>query len=52
VFLTIRGEQYYLWRAVDQEGNILDILVQRQRNKKAAKKLFRKLLKGLRYAPG
>jgi putative transposase len=51
VFLTIRGEQQYLWRAVDQEGNILDILVQRQRNKKAAKKFFRKLLKGLRYAP-
>jgi transposase-like protein len=51
VFLTIRGEQHYLWRAVDQEGNILDILVQRQRNKKAAKKFFRKLLKGLRYAP-
>jgi putative transposase len=44
VFLTIRGEQHYLWRAVDQEGNILDILVQRQRNKKAAKKFFRKLL--------
>jgi putative transposase len=50
-FLTIRGEQHYLWRAVDQEGNILDILVPRQRNKKAAKKFFRKLLKGLRYAP-
>jgi putative transposase len=51
VFLTIRGERHYLWRAVDQEGNILDILVQRQRNKKAAKKFFRKLLKGLRYDP-
>ena len=51
MFLTIRGEQHYLWRAVDQEGNVLDILVQRQRNKKAAKKFFRKLLKSLRYAP-
>jgi putative transposase len=51
VFLTIRGEQHYLWRAVDQEGNILDIRVQRQRNKNAAKKFFRTLLKGLRYAP-
>jgi putative transposase len=50
-FLTIRGEQHDLWRAVDQEGNVLDILVQRQRNKKAAKKFFRKLLKSLRYAP-
>jgi putative transposase len=51
VFLTIRGERHYLWRAVDQEGNVLDILVQHQRNKKAAKKFFRKLLKGLRYVP-
>jgi putative transposase len=46
VFLTIRGELHYLWRAVDQEGNILDILVQRQCTKKAAKKFIRKLLKG------
>src|SRR5918994_2683478 len=51
VFLTIRGERHYLWRAVDQEGNILDILVQRRRNKHAAKKFFRKLLKGLVYVP-
>ncbi len=35
VFLTIRGERYYLWRAVDQDGNVLDILVQSRRNKKA-----------------
>src|SRR5262245_16815293 len=51
VFLTIRGERHYLWRAVDQDGHVLDILVQHQRNKKAAKKFFRKLLKGLRYVP-
>jgi putative transposase len=51
VFLTIRGERHYLWRAVDQDGHILDILVQRQRNKKAAKRFFRKLLKGLTYVP-
>jgi putative transposase len=51
-FLTIRGERHYLWRAVDQYSQVLDILVQRQRNQKAAKKFFRKLLKGLRYAPG
>jgi putative transposase len=51
VFLTIRGERHYLWRAVDQDGNILDILVQRRRDKQAAKKFFRKLLKGLTYAP-
>jgi len=51
VFLTINGERHYLWRAVDQDGNILDILVQRRRDKKAAKKFFRKLLKGLTYVP-
>src|SRR6201988_5463198 len=51
VFLTIKGERHYLWRAVDQEGNVLDILVQRRRNKQAAKKFFRKLLKGLTYVP-
>jgi putative transposase len=51
VFLTIHGERHYLWRAVDQDGNILDILVQRRRNKQAAKKFFRKLLKGLTYVP-
>jgi putative transposase len=51
VFLTINGERRYLWRAVDQDGNILDILVQRRRNKNAAKKFFRKLLKRLTYMP-
>jgi putative transposase len=51
VFLTIRGERHYLWRAVDQDGNVLDILVQSRRNKQAAKRFFRKLLKGLQYVP-
>ena len=51
VFLTINGERHYLWRAVDQDGNVLDILVQRHRNKAAAKTFFRKLLKGCRYLP-
>jgi putative transposase len=51
VFLTIRGERHYLWRAVDQDGNSLDILVQRRRDKKAAKKFFRKRLKGLTDVP-
>jgi putative transposase len=51
VFLTINGAQHYLWRAVDQEGYVLDILVQSRRNKTAAKKFFRKLLKRLRYVP-
>ncbi len=51
VFLRIRGKLHYLWRAVDQEGNVLDILVQSRRDAKAAKRFFRKLLKGLQYAP-
>src|SRR5215213_410168 len=49
--LTIKGDHHYLWRAVDQDGNILDILVQRGRDKQAAKKFFRKLLKSLAYVP-
>ena len=51
VCLTIHGARHYLWRAVDQDGHVLDILVQSRRNKKAAKKFFRKLLKGLTYVP-
>ncbi len=51
VFIKIRGKSHYLWRAVDQHGIVLDILVQSRRNAKAAKKFFRKLLKGLRYVP-
>jgi putative transposase len=51
VFLTIKSEHHYLWRAVDQDGNVLDILVQKRRDKRAAKKFFCKLLKGLTYVP-
>ncbi len=51
VFLKINGQQHYLWRAVDQDGNVLDIPVQSRRNKAAAKKFFRKLLKGCTYVP-
>jgi len=51
VFLKIKGRPHYLWRAVDQDGDVLDILVQSRRDKKAAKEFFRKLLKGLRYVP-
>jgi putative transposase len=51
VFIRINGVVHYLWRAVDQYGNVLDILVQSRRDKKAAKKFFRKLLKGLQYVP-
>jgi putative transposase len=51
VFLSISGERHDLWRAVAQEGNVLDILVQRRRDRHAAKKFFRKLLKGPAYVP-
>jgi putative transposase len=51
VFVTINGERNYLWRAVEQDGDVLDILVQKHRDKHAAKRVFRKLLKGLHYAP-
>ena len=51
VFLIINGERHYLWRAIDQDDNVLDILVQSRRNKQAAKKFFRKLLKDLTYVP-
>jgi putative transposase len=51
VFLKINGRLHYLWRAVDQDGDVLDILVQSRRDKKSAKKFFRKLLKGSGYVP-
>ena len=51
VFLAINGRRHYLWRAVDQDDNVLDILVKSRRNKKAAKKFFKKLLKGLQGVP-
>ena len=51
VFLTIRGKRQYLWRAVDQDGHVLDIPIQSRRDKKAAKRFFRKLLKGCQYVP-
>ena len=51
VFCKINGELVYLWRAVDQSGEVLDVLVQKRRNGKAARRFFRKLLKGHRYVP-
>jgi putative transposase len=51
VLLTITGARHSLWRAVDQDGHVLDMLVQHRRNQQAAKKFFRKLLKGLTYVP-
>jgi DDE superfamily endonuclease len=49
--VTSNGKRHYLWRAVDQDDNVLDILVQSRRHQQAAKKFFRKLLKGLKYVP-
>jgi putative transposase len=51
VFLKINGVLHYLWRAVDQHGVVLDILVQDRRNASAAKRFFRRLLKDLRFKP-
>lgn len=51
VVLTIKGKYHYLWRAVDQDGHVLDILMQSRRKRQSAKRFFCKLLKGLRYAP-
>ena len=51
VFIKINGRIHYLWRAVDQDGVVLDILVQRRQHQQAAKKFFRTLLKGCQYAP-
>src|ERR1700677_1768558 len=51
VFIRIRGVQHYLWRAVDQDGVALDILVQARRDANAAKRFFKRLLKGLQYVP-
>ena len=45
------GVQYYLWRAVDAEGNVLDVLLQRQRDTKVAERFFRKLLKKQGFVP-
>ena len=45
VCLMIAGQKHWLWRAVDQDGVVLDVLVQSRRDKKAAKRLLRKLLK-------
>ena len=45
LFVTIRGRRQYLWRAVDQDGDVIDILVQSRRDRHAAARFFRKLLK-------
>ncbi|MFE2317242.1 IS6 family transposase [Streptomyces sp. NPDC059441] len=51
VFIKISGVQKYLWRAVDQDGNVLDILVQNRRDEAAARRFFRRLMKKTRSVP-
>jgi putative transposase len=51
VYLKINGVRQYLWRAVDQDGNVLDILVQSRRNAKAARRFMAKLMKKQRRVP-
>jgi len=51
VFIRIRGRLHYLWRAVDQHGVVLDILVQERRNATAARRFFKRLLAGLKFKP-
>ncbi len=51
VFLKIEGKQYYLWRAVNDEGEVLDVLLQSRRNKAAAVKFLRRTLKKQRATP-
>ena len=51
VFVRIAGKRTYLWRAVDDEGEVLEVLAQSRRNKSAALKLMRKLLKKHGYVP-
>jgi putative transposase len=51
VVVKIGGRRMYLWRAVDDEGEVLDVLVQRRRNKHAALKLLRRLLRNTRVSP-
>src|SRR3954470_4535247 len=51
VAIKIAGVKHWLWRAVDQSGMVLDVLVQRWRDKRAAKRLLRKLLKRQCRAP-
>jgi len=51
VFIKIDGQLVYLWRAVDAEGEVLDVLVQKKRDKRAAVKLMRKLCKKIGFVP-
>ena len=51
MFVTLRGEPYLRWRAVDQHGAELDILLQKRRDKAAAKRVFKRVLAACPEAP-
>ncbi len=51
LFVTIQGQRHYLWRAVDQDGDVIDILLQPCRDRRAAARFFRKLLKSQGSVP-
>ena len=51
LFITIQGQRFYLWRAVDQDGDVIDILVTQRRDRRAVKRFFRKALKQQGQAP-
>jgi putative transposase len=46
LFVRINGQQQYLWRAVDQDGDVIDILLQSRRDQRAAERFLRRLLRG------
>ena len=51
VFVKIQGVRHYLWRAVDQDGEVVDVFLQKRRDRKAAKRLFKRLLKNHQGEP-
>jgi len=51
VFVRIQGKQRYLWRAIDQDGGVVDVLLQSRRDAKAAKRFFKQFLKKYRNEP-
>ena len=51
VFIKIDGKQYYLWRAVDQDGEVVDVILQKRRDAKAAKRFFKRLLQKRKGGP-
>ena len=51
VFVKIQGKQHYLWRAVDQDGEVVDVFLQKRRDGKAAKRFFKRLLKNHKGEP-